>query len=332
VCKKILIVGVGSIGERHLRCFQTTGRCELAICEPNDELRATIADRYGISHSFSEVEAAIAGGTYDGAVIATPAPHHVRLATLLANQQCHLLIEKPLSTNFDGIDVLRQAVARQSLVAAVGYCQRAHPGLQALKAQLDSGRFGRPLQVRFVLGHPFAHFRPAYRDVYFARREDGGGAIQDAMTHMYNSVQWLVGPCTRLVTDATHRALDGVEVEDTVHTLARHGNVMAAYTLNMYEASNELMLTVTCEAGTVQCDFKRVRWSWVSEPAGPWNHQPVELPERDTLYTAQATGFLDSIDGKARPLCTLEEGIDTLRTNLASLKSSDLGEWQQIDR
>ena len=100
----------------------------------------------------------------------------------------------------------------------------------------------------------------------------------------------------------------------------------------MYEASNELMLTVTCEAGTVQCDFKRVRWSWVSEPAGPWNHQPVELPERDTLYTAQATGFLDSIDGKARPLCTLEEGIDTLRTNLASLKSSDLGEWQQIDR
>ena len=227
---------------------------------------------------------------------------------------------------------MRQAVARQSLVAAVGYCQRAHPGLQALKAQLDSGRFGRPLQVRFVLGHPFAHFRPAYRDVYFARREDGGGAIQDAMPHMYNSVQWLVVPCTRLVPDATHLALDGVEVADTVHTLARHGNVMAAYTLNMYEASNELMLTVTCEAGTVQCDFKRVRWAGGSEPAGPWNHQPVELPERDTLYTAQDTGFLDSSDGKARPLCTLEEGSDTLRTNLASLKSSDLGEWQQIDR
>ena len=328
----MLVVGVGAIGERHLRCFQETGRCELAICEPNAELRAEVADRYDIADSFPDVETAIEQSAFNAAVIATPAPLHVPLATLLARQECHLLIEKPLSTNVAGIDVLRKTVAERSLVAAVGYTQRAHPGLQAIKQQIDSGRFGRPLQIRVVLGHPFAHFRPAYRDVYFARHEDGGGAIQDAITHSYNSVQWLVGPCHRLVTDATHLKLDGVDVEDTVHTMARHGDVMASFALNLYEASNEAMITVTCEAGTLQCDFKRVRWSWVTQPAGSWNHEPVDVPGRDVLYIAQANVFLDCIDGTAQPLCTLDEGFETLLTNLASLRSSEQRKWQDIQR
>ena len=40
----ILVIGVGSIGERHLRCFQATGRAEVSFVEINESLRATIAD------------------------------------------------------------------------------------------------------------------------------------------------------------------------------------------------------------------------------------------------------------------------------------------------
>ncbi len=36
--KSLLIVGVGSIGLRHLRCFQATGRVRLSICEPDAAL------------------------------------------------------------------------------------------------------------------------------------------------------------------------------------------------------------------------------------------------------------------------------------------------------
>ena len=41
--KRILIVGVGSIGLRHLRCFQSTGRATLSFCEVNQALRAQVA-------------------------------------------------------------------------------------------------------------------------------------------------------------------------------------------------------------------------------------------------------------------------------------------------
>ena len=150
------------------------------------------------------------------------------------------------------------------------------------------------------------------------------------MTHFYNSVEWLIGPADRLVTDAAHQHLDGIEVEDTVHTLARHGSVMASYTLNMYEPSNELKITVVCASGTLQGDFLRLRWSWITEPAGEWNHHPVEFPERDTMYITQANAFLDSLAGKVQPLCTLQEAIVTLHTNLASLSSAQEGCWQPV--
>jgi len=100
----------------------------------------------------------------------------------------------------------------------------------------------------------------------------------------------------------------------------------------MYESSNEMMMTIVCDSGTVQCDLKRGRWSWVVEPVGAWNHEPVDVPDRDSLYVTQANVFLDSIEGRAEPLCTLDEGIDTLWTNLASLRSADQGNWQEIQR
>ena len=37
--KKVLVVGTGSIGERHVRCILATNRAEVSICETNDSLR-----------------------------------------------------------------------------------------------------------------------------------------------------------------------------------------------------------------------------------------------------------------------------------------------------
>ncbi len=57
---RVLVVGVGSIGERHVRCFGRTGRAELAICETNPELRKTIAERYGIKLQYAKLDEALA--------------------------------------------------------------------------------------------------------------------------------------------------------------------------------------------------------------------------------------------------------------------------------
>ena len=148
-------------------------------------------------------------------------------------------MEKPLGTSLEGIETLRQSLGKRNLTAAVAYVYRANPILRAMKEAIAAGRFGRPVQVIAVAGQHFPAYRPAYREIYYRDRATGGGAIQDALTHVFNAAEWLVGPINRLLADAAHQVLEGVTVEDTVHVLARHGSVMGCYSLNQHQAPDE---------------------------------------------------------------------------------------------
>lgn len=333
---KLLVIGTGSIGERHLRCFQQLGRCDLiAFCETREEQRAIIAERYGIpaSQAFPDLDTALGSGDFDAAVIATPAPTHIPMGTRLADLGIHQLMEKPLSLSLDGVDAYARLIGEKLLTVAVGYVHRAHPAVEAVKAALLSGRFGRPLQLRIASGQAFATLRPAYREVYFARPEMGGGAINDMITHQYNVGDWLVGPIERIVTDAAHQMLEGVTVEDTVHSLTRHASgVMGSYSLNLYQQPNEVMTTVVCERGTLRIEYAKKRWSWMTEPSGEWHHEPVEMPEVDVMYRRQNAAFLDAIEGRGEVLCPLDDAIRTLKVNLASHRSVAESEWSEVEK
>jgi len=327
--QSVLIVGVGSIGERHVRCFQATGRVRLAVCETNDDLRRRVAEQYGVRRSYASLDEAL-GDRHNAAVIATPAQLHVPMAIRLAQAGLHLLVEKPVSTSLDRIDELQEELRRRGRKAVVAYVLRFHPALHAMKRAIDAGRFGEPVQLVSIAGQHFPTYRPAYREIYYADHATGGGAIQDAMTHMLNAGQWLVGPVDSLVADAAHQVLEGVAVEDTVGLLARHGRVLASYSLNQHQAPNEWALTVVCRQGTARFELDAHRWRWMTEPDGPWHEETFGPLQRDTMFVAQAGAFLDCVQDNAPPRCTLDEGIATLRANLATLASVRERRWQVV--
>lgn len=326
---RVLVIGVGSIGERHVRCFQRTGRAELSICETNPELRNLIADRYEVRSSFESLGDALADPP-EIAVICTPAPLHVPMATQLAEAGSHLLIEKPLSTSLMGVDALQTLVQKRSLACSIAYVYRAHPVLTAMREAIQSGRFGRPLQIVAVGGQHFPHYRPAYRTIYYNDRATGGGAIQDALTHVINAGEWIAGPITRVAADAAHLALEGVDVEDTVHVIARHGNVLASYSLNQHQPNNETTITVVCERGTVRFEGHQNRWRWTTRPEEAWHDEEFPPLERDDIFIRQADAFLDAVEGRGPVACTLEEGLRTLRVNLAILNAADMQQWRRV--
>lgn len=328
---KFLVVGVGSIGERHLRCFKHTGRVSVSLVEVNEALRRDVAARYAVERAYGQLEDALTDPP-EVAVIATPAPLHIPQATQLVQAGAHVLIEKPLSTTLDGIDRLQALVTEKKRTAAVAYVYHVFPAVAAMRQALREGRFGKPVQIVAVCGQHFPTYRPAYRTIYYKDRATGGGAIQDALTHILNIGEWLVGPIDRLVADAAHQVLEGVTVEDTVHVLTRQGGVLGSYSLNQHQAPNEVTLTVVCERGTARYDSSRGMWMSMTQPGGKWQDEFGGPMERDTPFIAQANAFLDAVEGKAPIPCTLEEGLQTLRVNLAALASWERQSWMTIDR
>lgn len=330
---RVLVVGVGSIGQRHVRCLQQTGQVEVRICEPMEVRRQEVAAEYQIQHSYASLEAALDHAVpFQAAVICTPAHLHLPMAQQLANAGVHLLIEKPLSVSEAGLRQLQHVVQQHDVVVGVAYVYRYHPALIEMRSAIQSGRFGRPLQLVATCGQHFPTYRPAYRETYYVDRATGGGAVQDALTHVVNAGEWLVGPIDRLAADLAHRNLPGVTVEDTVHVLARHGDVLGCYSLNQHQAPNETTISVMCEQGTARFEYHHHRWRWMDDPLGDWHDESLAGLQRDELFTRQAADFVDAVRRQRSTSCTLDEAIHTMRVNLAILDSASTGRWCVLTR
>ena len=325
-----LIIGCGSIGERHLRCFQKTGRCSVAACDTNPTLLATIKERYGVQ-VFSSLDAALAEARFDSVVICTPAHLHLPIAIKLLNLRLHVFIEKPLAIDTALVPQVREAIAQAQRYVAVAYVYHLMPWVANAREFLKQGELGKVLHVSSMSGQHFPTFRPAYRDIYYTRHELGGGAIQDALTHLVNAVEWLIGPCTRVYCDAAHQALEGVTVEDTVNVTARHGQVLVSFAMTQFQTPNENTLLIHCENGSVKIETNHQRWGVMQRGDTDWTWHQTPPQERDDMFIAQANAFLDGVEGRDTPLCTFEEAVQTLKFNQAALRSAATGAAIEIE-
>lgn len=321
---EILVVGCGSIGERHLRCFQRTGRANVTACDANAALLQRITQQYGAA-AFPSLDAALAARRYDGMVICTPAHTHLDIAVLGLKHGAGLLIEKPLSTGLEKAPAVREEIARTGKFVGIAYIYHFMPWIVGARKVLSDGELGRALHVSVATGQHFPTFRPAYREIYYARHESGGGAIQDALTHIANAVEWLIGPTTRLFCDAAHQSLEGVSVEDTVSVSARNGEALVNYALNQFQAPNEMTMQIHCEHGSVKIEGHEQRFGIFRRVTNAWEWHKSAPLERDDIFIAQANAFLDGLHGKPTDLCTFDEAVQTLKFNLAALESARSG-------
>jgi len=254
-------------------------------------------------------------------VIATSAPLHVAIATHCLEAGRHVLIEKTLSLDLSGTDQLLAARDRAARFVGVAYVLHFVRVLQAAREFLREGSFGAVKHVAVNTGQHFPFFRPAYREIYYSDRAQGGGAIQDALTHMANAVEWIVAPTSRVFCDADHQVLEGVMVEDTVTAVARNGSALVSYSLNQFQAPGETRWDFHADTGSVRVEMDTHRWGVLARGDKEWTWHPAPMVERDQIYKAQAEAFLDGCEGRPNLLCSLEEGIQTLRFNVAALRS-----------
>jgi predicted dehydrogenase len=316
----ILVIGCGSIGERHVRTFLATNRAQVLACDHRAAILGNMASRYGVEIC-TDWRAALLNPAVTGVVIATPAPAHIHMATQCLTAGRAVLIEKPLSLTLEGSAELLHARDRADRFAAVAYVLHFAPAFQAARSFLQNSAYGTLRHVAVNTGQHFPLFRPAYRDIYYRDRAQGGGAIQDALTHLANAIEWVAGPTTRVFCDAAHQVLDGVTVEDTVNVSARNGEIMASYALNQFQAPNETRCDFHAINGSVRVELHAQRWGTLARGDADWTWHAAPVADRDQLFVAQAHAFLDGCEGKSTLLCTLEEGIQTLRFNLAALQS-----------
>ena len=317
-----LIIGVGSIGERHLRNFLRIDGVRCSIAETNPATREIISVQYQVEQVFPDYREADLAGC-DGVVICVPANLHVPIAADIVGQGIHVLTEKPLAMSLDGVNELKRLRDEKGVVVSVAFTYRSDPLIKEIKDLLASGRLGTTRAVHYYSGQYWPRMRKDYPPQYAQKRETGGGAIPDHLVHVINYLEWMFGPPVEVSARQWSLALSDIATEDTAFMLLRFpGGEVASLGICLFQRDSILQLQVIGDNGTVQLGQGSALKIY-DDAAGQWSEGSCRSTERDDLFLDQARHFIDCIQGKASPRCTVEEAEQTLRTILAALESSD---------
>ncbi|KYK28205.1 MAG: Gfo/Idh/MocA family oxidoreductase [Theionarchaea archaeon] len=254
---KILVIGAGSIGRRHIGNLNLLGYNTIDVVDVDKARLAYVKNNFKVTDTFHDMKDISA--EYDVAFILTPPAYHVEMALHQARRGVDLFIEKPLSHNTDNIDELIRIKEENDLVIMVGYNLRFNLGLTQLKSYIENGSIGKMYYIRAEVGQYLPDWRPLqdYRKSYTAREELGGGIILDG-SHEIDYVMWLADSTLTEVKTVYDRVSDlEITVEDIAEVILKFENgIIASIHLDMIERGYNRYCKVVGEKGSIKWIFK----------------------------------------------------------------------------
>lgn len=330
---RVLIVGLGSIGTRHLRLARALlPAADIRVLR--HQAGASIPEN--ADGVFSSLEHAIAFAP-QLAVIASPAPCHLNTALALAQAGAHLLVEKPISSELDGVTPLIETCNRQGIVLLTGYNLRFLPSLQRFRELLNEHVIGRVLSVRCEIGQYLPSWRPDadYRQGVSARRELGGGALLE-LSHEIDYLRWTFGEVAWVKATLSRQSSLEIDVEDTAHLalgfapVADGRQLIGTVNLDFIRHDTTRLCTAIGEKGSLRWNGLTGVVDQFEAGATEWRELYHHQSQRDDSYLAEWQHFLDCINEQKKPLITGEDGLQVLRIIEAARQASESGTQVQI--
>jgi len=315
---RILIVGLGSVGKRHLRLArEVLPEAEIAVLR--HEVTSSIpefADRI-----FSTIDHVLEFAP-NVAVIANPATFHLCAAMPLANAGAHLLIEKPLSNSISGLADLLFICQQKGSILTTGYNLRFSKSLQKFKSLLEAKVIGTIWSVRCESGKYLPYWRSEtdYRQGVSAQHALGGGVLLE-LSHEIDYLRWIFGEVNWVQASLIKQSDLDVDVEDSAHLTMGFDSkdcdnqIVAALNLDFIRQDATRSCTAIGKLGSL-------RWNamedtvelWALGSQG-WQEIYRHKTNNDDTYHDEWKSFLASIELKQikHPASTGEDGLEVLR-------------------
>lgn len=322
---RILVVGAGSSGQRHLRLAR--------LLNPDAEIKVLRhANCAGAPKPadgcLTGMEAALAFAPQI-AVIANPATRHIEVARPLAEIGCHLLVEKPLAGGTESVGDFLDVCRKAGSIVVIGYNLRFLPSLQHFRSLLAQKCVGRVLSVRAEAGQYLPSWRANidYRTSVSARRDLGGGVLLE-LSHEVDYLRWLFGDVSWIQATLRRQSALELDVEDTAHLIlgfgsaTDHHEVVASLNIDFIRHDPVRQCTVIGDSGSLRWSAFTGTVELYRSSAESWETLFYDEHQADGSYIAEWKHFLACVRGEAMPLVSGEEGLAVLRILDAARRSA----------
>jgi predicted dehydrogenase len=303
-----LVIGLGSIGIRHVRILRDLGLEVSAVSRRGssglpDDLQIPVHDDLALG----------LGPEVGYVVVANDTAEHGTTLGRLAELgfEGRVMVEKPILAEPTGLPINRFSGM------AVAYQLRRHPGLLQLRHLLADEPV---LTASIYCGQHLPTWRPGrdYRTGYSASADRGGGALRD-LSHELDYALWLLGAWRRVTALGGHFGSLEIASDDAFVLLLETERCRAlSLEVNYLDRRPRRMIELRTDSRTLTLDFIAGRLEQNGETMAEIS------PPRDAVIADLHRQFLA---GRSEELCSAAEGLAVTGLAAAAERAAAAGIW-----
>lgn len=297
---RILIIGLGSIAEKHIKSIlEINSKAEIYALRHDENINSldNVINIYSLEDAPKNLNFIL---------ISNPSSKHFDTIQSVLHLKCSLFIEKPVFTNLNGVDQLIQKINDHNILTYVACNLRFHPVIEYLKSELTKRK---PIEVSVYCGSFLPEWRPDndYREGYSAKEELGGGVHFDLIHELDYTIYLLGNPS---IVDSYLAKKSSLEISsmDIAHYVLEYPKTSAFITLNYYRPEPKRLLEIVWKdniwfanllTGEIRDERNNVVFS-----------DKTKITE---TYNKQMKYFLNCIKNGIKPENDIESGVNTLK-------------------
>lgn len=325
--KKILVVGYGSIGRRHVKNLLHYSNYEILILTKKKYNNKETRVKY--YNSLTEVlkEEPEIG------FITNETSFHIEVAIKLAKKNIHLFIEKPLSNSIKNVQKLQEIVNKNKLITQMGCNWRFHPCIKKIKKIIEKNEIGKIYSVQVESNSYLPDWHPYedYRNGYAAKKELGGGILLTCI-HELDFLYWYFGKVEEIFSITKKQSQLEVNTDDiSIMVMKFKKNILGELHLDYFQRPDFKRCKIIGSKGTLYWDSSINIVKFYSNNKKKWiNKIEIKKYEKNQMYIDEILYFLKSVKKKKKTINPLNDGIKTLEISLVAIKSSKLKKMLKI--
>ena len=152
----VAVIGVGALGSRHARLYDSLPQAELiGVADIDPERARSVAEQYGVAATddYRELLPRVRAAS-----VTVPTVAHCEVALALMESGLDILVEKPMAASVEEAREMLAMAREKKVVLGVGHTERYNPAVEAVIEYCKG--------PRFIEVHRLASFnprRPGYR-------------------------------------------------------------------------------------------------------------------------------------------------------------------------
>jgi len=331
--KTALIIGAGSIGQRHIINLKKIGIKNIFALRSNKGHYKKLPKDLGVNE-INNWEEAISIEP-DIAIISNPSSLHIEAALKISNHVRGIFIEKPLSNTLDGSSQLMEVLNANKITSFVGHNLMFHPIVKKIREFISENDIGEIINIQCQVGQWLPDWHPYedYTKAYYSRKDLGGGVALSLIHEIHLALE-LAGLPNHVSGEITEYKQLDIDVDVCSDLMIKHkSGAVSQIHLDFLQRPSHRSGIVTFEKAWLTYDFSKMTIT-----AQRINEEPYELfnnlnYDSNDMYLDQLEEFICSVEeGRMRHKYDAISSLESLKVVDALFKSNKTGKKVSIER